>query len=61
MDWNLINIVSAALLVIVFIVTLYAARQFWKMNSKFQAFLMLAIAAATAVGFYAIYGKDIFG
>lgn len=60
MDWNLLSIVPAIFLVIFIVILLWGVGKVWK-NSKFIAFVLIALAIAIGIGFYAIYGKRFFG
>lgn len=60
MDWNLLSIVPAIFLVIFIVILLWGVGKVWK-NSKFIAFVLIALAIAIGIGFYAIYGKMFFG
>ena len=60
MDWQLLSIVPAIFLGIVMVVMLYGSFKMWKMN-KFLSLILLAVAVAVGIGFYAIYGKRFFG
>lgn len=61
MDWQLLSIVPAILMVIIIIVLLWGVKNAWKSNNKFIAFVLLAVAVADGIAFYAIYGNKIFG
>ena len=61
MDWNLLSIVPAIFLGIFIVVLLWGAGKVWKANNKFIAFILLALAVAVGIGFYALYGKRFFG
>jgi hypothetical protein len=61
MDWNLLSIVPMIFMGIVFLLMLYAGGKLWKVNNKFLGLMCFAAAAGLAIGFYAIYGKKIFG
>lgn len=61
MDWNLLSIVPAIFVVVVFLLVLYAGGKLWKANNKFLGLMCFAVAAGLAIAFYAIYGKKIFG
>ena len=61
MDWQLLGIVPAIFLVIMVVVLLWGARQMWKVDKKFIGFILLALAVALGIMFYAMYGKKIFG
>lgn len=61
MDWNLITIAFAIILALFILVLLWGVGRAWKTNNKFIAFVLLALAVAMGVGFYAIYGKRFFG
>lgn len=61
MDWNLLSIVPAIMMVILFIVLIYGVIRAWKTNNKFLAFVYLASDVALGIAFYAIYGKQLLG
>ena len=61
MDWNLLSYVPMIFLAVVFLAMLAYAWGHWKNGNKFAAFLCLAVAVGLAIGFYAIYGKRLFG
>ena len=61
MNWELFSIVPAIFLGIFIIVLLWGAGKVWKANNKFIAFILLALAVAVGIGFYALYGKRFFG
>ena len=60
MDLNLLSIVPAIFLVIFIVILLWGVGKVWK-SSKFIAFVLIALAVAIGIGFYAIYGKRFFG
>ena len=60
MDWNLLKIVVMIFFGALFAVLAWGSVRMWK-TSKFLAVVFFVIAAAVAIAFYAIYGKDIFG
>ena len=60
MDWNLLGIVPGIFMVIVVLLAFWFGGKMWK-NNKFLALLCFAVAIGLAIGFYAIYGKRIFG
>lgn len=61
MDWQLFSIVPAIFLGIFIVVLLWGAGKVWKANNKFIAFILLSLAVAVGIGFYALYGKRFFG
>ena len=61
MDWQLLSIVPAIFMVILFVVLLWGTGVAWKTNNKFLSFVLFAFAVAVGIAFYAIYGKTIFG
>lgn len=61
MDWNLFGLVMPILFVIVLLVLLYGAYTMWKTNSKFLAFIFIALAVACGILGYSLYGHQIFG
>lgn len=61
MNLDLLVIASEILLGITFIIALWGVGRAWKNNNKFFAFVMLAIAVAIGISFYAIFGKRLFG
>lgn len=61
MNWDLLTIAIAAMMGIFIVVLLWGAGKAWKTKNKFIAFVLLALAVAMGVGFYAIYGKRFFG
>ena len=61
MDFNLITIAFAIMLAILILVLLWGVGRAWKTNNKFIAFILLVLAIASGIGFYAIYGKKFFG
>lgn len=61
MDWKLFSIVPAIFLGIFIIVLLWGVGRAWKSDNKFIAFVLLALAVAVGIGFYAIYGNRFFG
>lgn len=61
MNWELFSIVPAIFLGIFIIVLLWGVGRAWKAGSKFISLILLATAAAVAIGFYALYGKRFFG
>ena len=61
MNWNLITIAFAIILAIFIIVLLWGVGRAWKTNNKFIAFVLLVLAVAASIGFYAIFGKKFFG
>ena len=60
MDWNLLTIVVMIFFAVLFAVLVWGSVRLWK-TSKFLAVVFLAMAAAVAIAFYALYGKRIFG
>ena len=61
MDWNLLSYVPMIFLGVVFVVLLWGVNQMWKVNNKFISIILLALAVAVGIAFYAIYGKKLFG
>lgn len=61
MDWNLLAVVPPIFMGVMLLVLLWGARQMWKTNNKFLAFVFLALAVAVGIAIYALYGKKIFG
>ena len=60
MDIKLVSLIPAILLVIVMVVMLWGTVKMWKVN-RFTAIILLALAVTVGIGFYALYGKQIFG
>ena len=61
MDWNLLAVVPPIFMGVMLLVLLWGARQMWKVNNKFIAFVFLVMAVAIGIAFYALYGKKFFG
>ena len=61
MDWNLLSYVPMIFLAVVFILGLGYTRALWKSGNKFLAIIALVVSIGVAIGFYAIYGKRLFG
>lgn len=60
MDWKLLSIVPGIFLVVVFMLSVWFGGKLWQ-KSKFLSLICFILAGALAIGFYAIYGKQIFG
>lgn len=60
MDWDLLSIVFAIFVVLFVIVLLWGVGKSWRAN-KFISLVLLAIAVAVGIGFYAIFGKRFLG
>jgi hypothetical protein len=60
MNWELLGVVPKIILAIAFMLTVWAGGKFWK-HSKFLSLVFFLMAAAVGIGFYALYGKQIFG
>lgn len=61
MDWNLLAVVPPIFMGVMLLVLLWGARQMWKVNNKFIAFVLLVLAVAVGITIYALYGKKVFG
>lgn len=61
MNWELFSLVPAIFMVIVIVVLLWGVGKAWKTGNKFIAFILLALAGALGLGFYALYGNRFFG
>ena len=61
MNWELFSIVPAIFLAILVVILLWGVGRAWKTGNKFIAFVMLALAVAVCISFYALYGKRFFG
>ena len=61
MDWNLLSTAMAIMLGLFIIILLWGAGRAWKTNNRFIAFVLVVLAVAVGIGFYAIFGKRFFG
>lgn len=60
MNWDLLKVVTAIILVAFLLVDLWGVGKLWK-GSKFLSFVFILIAVAIVIFLYFLYGKAIFG